>query len=214
MAQQHRENIERARFMSELENEEVNRQLCAIDTDEMFESWSPETQEQILAEWNWQNDESTPREPRLCCDDCGQVFTRSNELNRHMKTHSDKDHECSRCHKTFNRKDALNRHMKTHSDKDHECARCHKTFNRKPISAKSIRLVVVDVLRRRPGERKGKELLNQELLLSSAKDPNHSLKIPYYPHLTFLPNSTEIIGVLSVRGKVEAIGFRIGTTIA
>ena len=65
----------------------------------------PETQEEILAEWNdWQNDESTPTEPRLCCNDCGQVFTRSNELNRHMKTHSDKNHECSRCHKTFNRK--------------------------------------------------------------------------------------------------------------
>ena len=74
-----------------------------------------------------------------------------------MKTHSDKDHECSRCHKKFNRKvrnlqgyisnrskvfrvnniylydfkDILNRHMKTHSDKDHKCSRCHKTFNRK-----------------------------------------------------------------------------------
>jgi uncharacterized Zn-finger protein len=91
--------------MADLENAEVNRQLCAVPTEEMFDSWSHETQEEILAEWNdWQNDESTPTEPRLCCNDCGQVFTRSNELNRHMKTHSDKNHECSRCHKTFNRK--------------------------------------------------------------------------------------------------------------
>jgi hypothetical protein len=78
-------------------------------------------------------------------------------MNRHMKSHSDKNHQCSRCRKKFNRKvrnlqgyiskhnktfwvnsiylydfkDALNRHMKTHSDKDHECSRCHKTFNRK-----------------------------------------------------------------------------------
>jgi hypothetical protein len=34
--------------MIELENDEVNRQLCSVDTF----SWSPEIQEQILAEWN------------------------------------------------------------------------------------------------------------------------------------------------------------------
>ena len=40
--------------MSELENDELNRQLCAVDTF----SWSPETQEQILSEWNdWRRDE-------------------------------------------------------------------------------------------------------------------------------------------------------------
>jgi ribosomal protein S15P/S13E len=91
--------------MADLENAEVNRQLCAVATDEMFDSWSPETQEEILAEWNdWKNDEPTPTEPRLCCNDCGQVFARSNELNRHIKIHSDKDHECPRCRKKFNRK--------------------------------------------------------------------------------------------------------------
>ncbi|CAB4005074.1 transcription factor STE12 [Paramuricea clavata] len=102
-------------FMSELENDEINRQLCAVDTF----SWSPETQEEILAEGNnWQHDEPASTEPSLCCDECGRVFARSDNLNRHMKSHSDKNHECSRCRKKFNRKDALNRHMKTHSDKD------------------------------------------------------------------------------------------------
>jgi hypothetical protein len=91
--------------MADLENDELNHQLCAVATDEMFDSWSPETQEEILAEWNdWQNDEPTSTEPSLCCDECGRVFTRSDNLNRHMKSHSDKDHECSRCHKMFNRK--------------------------------------------------------------------------------------------------------------
>ena len=90
--------------MSELENAEVNRQLCAVATDEMFDSWLPEIQEHILAEWNhWQYDEPASTEPRLCCDECVCVFARSDNLNRHMKTHSDKDHECLRCHKTFNR---------------------------------------------------------------------------------------------------------------
>ena len=92
--------------MSELENAEVNRQLCAVAADEMFDSWSPETQEQILAEWNeLKNDEPTSTEPRLRCDECGKTFTRPDNLNLHMKMHiSDKEHECSRCHKKFNRK--------------------------------------------------------------------------------------------------------------
>ncbi|CAB3992896.1 Hypothetical predicted protein [Paramuricea clavata] len=60
MAQQHRENMWRDRFMSELENDEINLQLCAVDTF----SWSPETQEEILAEWNdWQHDETASPEP-------------------------------------------------------------------------------------------------------------------------------------------------------
>ncbi|CAB3985404.1 Zinc finger and SCAN domain-containing 22 [Paramuricea clavata] len=137
MAQQHRENMWRDRFVRELENDEINRQLCAVDTF----SWSPETQEEILAEWNdWQHDETASTEPSLCCDECGRVFTRSDNLNRHMKSHSDKNHECSRCRKKFNRKDALNRHMKTHSDKDHECSRCHKTFNRKDALNRHVRM--------------------------------------------------------------------------
>ena len=87
--------------MSELENAEINRQLCTVDTF----SWSPETQEEILAEWNdWKHDEAASTEPSLCCDECGRVFTRSDNLNRHMKSHSDKNHECSRCRKKFNRK--------------------------------------------------------------------------------------------------------------
>jgi hypothetical protein len=32
--------------MAELENDEVNRQLCAVPADEMFDCWSPETQEE------------------------------------------------------------------------------------------------------------------------------------------------------------------------
>jgi hypothetical protein len=49
--------------MAELENDEINRQLCAMDTF----SWSPETQEEILAEWNdWQHDETASTEPSLC----------------------------------------------------------------------------------------------------------------------------------------------------
>ena len=45
--------------MEELENEELNRALCALAVVDMFESWSPEIQEQVLAEWNdWKNQPS------------------------------------------------------------------------------------------------------------------------------------------------------------
>ena len=65
---------------------DVNRQLCAIAADEMFDSWSPETQEQMLAEWNeWQNDEPEMKESKFCCNDCGRQFTRSNDLKRHVR---------------------------------------------------------------------------------------------------------------------------------
>ena len=43
--------IARPNSKEELENEEVNRELCALAVEDMFESWSPETQEQVLAEW-------------------------------------------------------------------------------------------------------------------------------------------------------------------
>jgi uncharacterized C2H2 Zn-finger protein len=97
--------------MSELENAEVNRQLCAVAADEMFDSWSPETQEQILAEWNdWRQDEN----PGHCCDHCEKVFTRRADLKRHMQSlHSgEKSFTCGQCDNSFATKDKLNRHKK------------------------------------------------------------------------------------------------------
>ena len=100
--------------MSELENAEVNRQLCAVAADEMSDSWSPETQEQILAEWNdWQQDENLGH----CCDHYEKVFTCRADLKRHIQSlHSgEKSFTCDQCDKSFATKDKLSRHKKIHT---------------------------------------------------------------------------------------------------
>ncbi|CAB3979089.1 Zinc finger 271 (Zinc finger 7) (HZF7) (Zinc finger ZNFphex133) (Epstein-Barr virus-induced zinc finger, partial [Paramuricea clavata] len=137
MAQQHRENIWRDHFMAELENEDVNRQLCAVDTF----SWSPGTQEQILAEWDdWQ--EPTAEKSGNCCIECGKVFARPDSLKRHMKrVHtSEKSFPCERCEKSFATSDTLKRHEKSHSERGHECARCHKKFDRKDNLSRHMKM--------------------------------------------------------------------------
>ena len=99
------------RFLEDLENEEVNRELCALAMDEMFESWSPEIQEQVLAEWNdWQH---SPDKSGYVCDQCGKGFTRSQDLKRHIQSlHSGvKEFTCDKCEKSFATRDILRRHI-------------------------------------------------------------------------------------------------------
>ena len=121
----------RDQFMEELENEELNRELCALAVDDMFESWSPEIQEQVLAEWDdWQDE---PKKSGYMCDQCGKEFTRSHDLKRHVQSlHSSvKEFTCDKCEKSFATRDTLRRHKRIHEDKTFECHKCHKKFGRK-----------------------------------------------------------------------------------
>jgi uncharacterized C2H2 Zn-finger protein len=99
--------------MSDLENDEVNRQLCAVD--EMFDSRSPGAQEQILAEWqDWQHDEPASKEPMLCCDECGKTFTLPENLKRHIQSYCSGENlfSCQECGKSFATKDKPKQHQK------------------------------------------------------------------------------------------------------
>ena len=127
----------RDQFMEELENEELNHELCALAVDDMFESWSPEIQEQVLAEWN---DWEEPNKPDHCCNQCGKVFTRSYDLKRHIRrVHTaERPHVCSSCSKSFATADKLRRHEKIHEEKNFECQKCHKKFSRKVCSCSFV----------------------------------------------------------------------------
>ena len=97
----------------------------------MFESWSPEIQEQLLAEWNdWQDE---PKKSGYMCDQCDKVFSRSSALRRHVQSlHSERGrHTCDLCEKSFASKDNMRRHTKTHQEKVFECHKCHRKFDRK-----------------------------------------------------------------------------------
>ena len=122
----------RDQFMEELENEELNCELCALAVEDMFESWSPEIQEQVLAEWDDLQDE--PKKSGYMCDQCDKVFSRSHGLKRHVQSlHSGvKEFTCDKCEKSFATRDILRRHKRIHEQKrTYECHKCHKKFDRK-----------------------------------------------------------------------------------
>lgn len=59
---------------------------------------------------------STGERPYVCSwSFCGKKFTRSDELQRHRRTHTgEKRFQCPECLKRFMRSDHLSKHLKTH----------------------------------------------------------------------------------------------------
>ena len=49
------------------------------------------------------------------CKDCGQVFSRSDQLNTHKRTHTgEKPYKCPQCPYVACRRDMITRHLRTH----------------------------------------------------------------------------------------------------
>jgi len=67
---------------------------------------------------------------------CTRRFSRSDELQRHMRTHTgDKRFVCPTCSKRFMRSDHLNKHQRTHRNKDHSGG---KDFNKGRSTRRAI----------------------------------------------------------------------------
>ncbi|KAI8746429.1 zinc finger protein 236 [Biomphalaria glabrata] len=67
------------------------------------------------------------------CSLCDKIFTKWNQLQRHLKTHDeDKPFRCSQCGVSFNIEENLLLHMATHvgPDKEPICPECGKKFSR------------------------------------------------------------------------------------
>ena len=63
----------------------------------------------------------------LCTE--GRFFKTKALLDRHMKYHSEPEHECGQCGKKCYTSNELSQHMKYHSGPAHECKQCGKKFH-------------------------------------------------------------------------------------
>ncbi|XP_033341199.2 uncharacterized protein LOC117229121 [Megalopta genalis] len=96
---------------------------CSItDTNNIFPVPNPLTGSQI----------GILRAVKFSCRVCSMQFDNVAEVDRHTRTHLEKDNEeekkCNTCQKQFKTNAQLSEHLKTHEPRTHPCPVCSKTF--------------------------------------------------------------------------------------
>ena len=80
------------------------------------------------------------------CEHCGKVFSRNQNLLRHVQSHLNRrEHRCEVCEKRFNTKADLKVHSQTHEEsKRFSCKICGKVFKRSDNMARHVKIHVND----------------------------------------------------------------------
>ncbi|GBN08711.1 Histone-lysine N-methyltransferase PRDM9 [Araneus ventricosus] len=78
--------------------------------------------------------QKTGKEKCFVCNFFGKVFSRTENLHAHQRTHTgEKPFVCQTCGKRFTEQGHLIRHLRTHTgDKPYPCPKCEKNFRQKP----------------------------------------------------------------------------------
>ncbi|KAH8268018.1 hypothetical protein KR018_006365, partial [Drosophila ironensis] len=77
------------------------------------------------------------------CSSCGRSFKKSNDLSKHLATHSQaKPYVCELCQRSFNRKSTLKRHLQVHESQPPviNCQVCGRAYKSKSALCRHLRI--------------------------------------------------------------------------